>query len=236
MELIYWRSIMIVYGKQVVFYILEKHPKIIQQIFLTKEIDKKLFNKFMNTGAKIIRPDEQKAQSLARGGNHQGFLLDIGEFNFEEINEIKKKDFIVVLDGLTDVGNIGAIARTCYGLGVGGLVICGLKHFDMAPVVRTSSGTALDLPIALIQNSSDLANELKQLKFTLVGADASGYDVKTVEKGKGQKIALFLGNEGDGLSGKVTKKLDIKLSIKMANNFDSLNVSVAAGILIHSLI
>ena len=81
---------MIVYGKQVVFYILEKHPKIIQQIFLTKEIDKKLFNKFMNTGAKIIRPDEQKAQSLARGGNHQGFLLDIGEFNFEEINEIKK--------------------------------------------------------------------------------------------------------------------------------------------------
>jgi 23S rRNA (guanosine2251-2'-O)-methyltransferase len=227
---------MIVYGKQVVFYILEKHPKIIQQIFLTKELDKKLFNKFMNIGAKIIRPDEQKAQSLARGGNHQGFLLDIGEFHFEEIQEIKRKDFIVVLDGLTDVGNIGAIVRTCYALGVGGLVICGLKNFDMAPVVRTSSGTALDLPIALVQNSSDLANELKQLKFSLVGADTSGYDVKTIERTKGQKIALFLGNEGDGLSGKLAKKLDIKLSIKMSNDFDSLNVSVAAGILIHSLV
>ena len=187
---------MIVYGKQVVFYILEKHPSIIEQVFLTKELDKKLFKKFMDLGVKIIRPDEQKAQSLARGGNHQGFLLDIGEFNFEDINEIKKKDFVVVLDGLTDVGNIGAIARTCYGLGAGGLIICGLKHFDMAPVVRTSSGTALDLPIALIQNSSDLANELKQVKFTLVGADASGYDVKSVEKNNGQKIALFLGSEG----------------------------------------
>jgi 23S rRNA (guanosine2251-2'-O)-methyltransferase len=226
---------MIVYGKQIVFYILEKHPKLIKQIFLTKELDKKMFKKFMDIGVKVIRPDEKKAQSLARGGNHQGFLLEIEDFYFEEINEIKKKDFIVVLDGLTDVGNIGAIARTCYALGVGGLIICGIKNLDMAPVVRTSSGTALDLPITIIQNSSDLANELKQLKFTLAGADASGYDIKTIERSKGQKIALFLGNEGDGLSGKLVKKLDIKLSIKMENNFDSLNVSVAAGILIHSL-
>jgi 23S rRNA (guanosine2251-2'-O)-methyltransferase len=226
---------MIVYGKQVVFYILEKHPKIIQQIFLTKELDKKLFKKFMDVGVKIIRPDEQKAQSLARGGNHQGFLLDIGDFYFEEINEIKKKDFLVVLDGLTDVGNIGAIVRTCYALGAGGLIICGIKNLDMAPIVRTSSGTALDLPICFYQNSSDLANELKQVKFTLAGADSSGYDVKTVEKSNGQKIALFMGSEGDGLSGKLVKKLDIKLSIKMENDFDSLNVSVAAGILIHSI-
>ena len=79
-------------------------------------------------------------------------------------------------------------------------------------------------------------NELKQLGFTLVGADMNGVEVSTLSRQKGQKIALFLGSEGEGLSGKVKKKLDLKVSINMSNNFDSLNVSVAAGILIHSLI
>jgi 23S rRNA (guanosine2251-2'-O)-methyltransferase len=194
-----------------------------------------MFKKFMDVGVKITRPDNKKAQALARGGNHQGFLLEIDEYDYYDIAQIKTRDFIVVLDGLTDVGNIGAIVRSCYALGVDGLVICGLKNFNPAPVVRTSSGTMLDLPIALLENSADLANELKQQDFTLVGADIDGYDVKSVSREKGQKIALFLGNEGKGLSNKLKKKLDLKLSIKMENDFDSLNVSVAAGILIYAL-
>ena len=226
---------MIVYGKQIVFYILEKHPKIIKQIFLTKEIDKKLFNKFMDVGAKIVRPDNKKAQALAKGGNHQGFLLDIDEFEFAHMKGVKKSDFIVVLDGLSDVGNIGAIVRSCYAMGVDAIVICGLKNFYAAPIVRTSSGAMLDMPIAISYNSYDLANELKQVGFSLVGADMDGYEVKDIQREKNQKTALFLGNEGDGLSNKLKKKLDLKVSINMENNFDSLNVSVAAGILIYEL-
>ena len=226
---------MIVYGKQIVFYILEKHPKIIKQIFLTKEIDKKLFNKFMDVGAKIVRPDNKKAQALAKGGNHQGFLLDIDEFEFAHMKDVKKSDFIVVLDGLSDVGNIGAIVRSCYAMGVDAIVICGLKNFYAAPIVRTSSGAMLDMPIAISYNSYDLANELKQVGFSLVGADMDGYEVKDIQREKNQKTALFLGNEGDGLSNKLKKKLDLKVSINMENDFDSLNVSVAAGILIYEL-
>lgn len=226
---------MIVYGKQIVFYILEKYPNIIQEIFLTKELDKKLFKKFMDNGAKIIRPDNKKAQGLARGGNHQGFLLRINDFEFTDIKEIKKSEFIVVLDGLTDTGNIGAIIRTCYALGVNGVVVCGIKNLNMAPIVRTSSGAALDMPICTISNSFDLANELKQIGFSLVGASLDGYDIKTIQRENEQKVALFLGNEGDGLSNKLQKKLDLKVSIKMENNFDSLNVSVATGILVHAL-
>lgn len=226
---------MIVYGKQIVFYILEKYPNIIQEIYLTKELDKKLFKKFMDNGAKIIRPDNMKAQGMAKGGNHQGFLLKIDEFEFANIKDIKKGKFIVVLDGLTDTGNIGAIVRTCYALGVDGLVICGIKNLNLAPIIRTSSGSALDMPISTIANSYDLANELKQLDFSLVGADVTGYDVKTLQRNENQKVALFLGNESDGLSNKLLKKLDLKVSIEMQNNFDSLNVSVATGILVHSL-
>lgn len=226
---------MIVYGKQVVFYILENHPKLIKEIYLTKEIDKKLFKKFMDTGIKIIRPDSKKAQSLARGGNHQGFLLDIEEFEFTPIKDIKQNEFIVVLDGLSDVGNIGAIIRSCYALGVDSVVVCGLKNFNPAPVIRTSSGAMLDIPIATMQSSYDLANELKQVGFTLVGADMDGYEVKSITRENKQKTALFLGNESEGLSNKLKKKLDLKVSIGMKNNFDSLNVSVAAGILIYEL-
>ena len=226
---------MIVYGKQILFYILEKHPKMIKQIFLTKEIDKKLFNKFMDVGAKIVRPDNKKAQALAKGGNHQGFLLDIDEFEFAHMKDVKKSDFVVVLDGLSDVGNIGAIVRSCYAMGVDSVIISGLKNFYAAPIVRTSSGAMLDMPIAISYNSYDLANELKQVGFSLVGADMDGYEVKDIQREKNQKIALFLGNEGDGLSNKLKKKLDLKVAINMENDFDSLNVSVAAGILIYEL-
>jgi len=226
---------MIVYGKQIVFYILEKHPKMIKQIFLAKEIDKKLFNKFMDVGAKIVRPDNKKAQALAKGGNHQGFLLDIDEFEFAHMKDVKKSDFVVVLDGLSDVGNIGAIVRSCYAMGVDSIIISGLKNFYAAPIVRTSSGAMLDMPIAISYNSYDLANELKQVGFSLVGADMDGYEVKDIQREKNQKIALFLGNEGEGLSNKLKKKLDLKVAINMENDFDSLNVSVAAGILIYEL-
>jgi 23S rRNA (guanosine2251-2'-O)-methyltransferase len=189
----------------------------------------------MDNGAKIVRPDNMKAQGLARGGNHQGFLLKIDDFKFTSLKDIKNNDFVVVLDGLTDTGNIGAIVRTCYALGVGGIVICGIKNLNLAPIVRTSSGAAFDIPICTIANSYDLANELKQVGFSLVGADVEGYDIKSIEANKSQKIALFLGNESTGLSNKLIKKLDLKVSIKMQNDFDSLNVSVASGILIHSL-
>jgi len=226
---------MIVYGKQIVFYILEKYPNIIQEIYLAKELDKKLFKQFMDVGAKIVRPDNQKAQAMAKGGNHQGFLLKIDEFEFASLKDIKKNDFIVVLDGLTDTGNIGAIVRTCYALGVDAVVLCGLKHPYLAPIIRTSSGAALDMPIVNVFNSFDLANELKQVGFSLVGAESDGYDIKNIEANKDQKVALFLGNEGTGLSNKLSKKLDLKVSIKMHNDFDSLNVSVATGILVHAL-
>jgi len=226
---------MIVYGKQIVFYILEKHPKMIKQIFLAKEIDKKLFNKFMDVGAKIVRPDNKKAQALAKGGNHQGFLLDIDELEFAHMKDVKKSEFIVVLDGLSDVGNIGAIVRSCYAMGVDAIVICGHKNFYAAPIVRTSSGAMLDMPIAISYNSYDLANELKQVGFSLVGADMDGYEVKDIQREPNQKTALFLGNESDGLSNKLKNKLDLKVAIGMENNFDSLNVSVAAGILIYEL-
>jgi len=227
---------MIVYGKQIVFSILEKYPEIINEIYLAKECDKKIFSKFAKLNKKIIRPDSKKAQALAHGGNHQGFLLDIDEFSFVSFQKIKESRFIVILDGLTDIGNIGAIVRTSFALGVDSIIISGVKNINMAGVIRTSASAALDIPICLIPNSADVANELKQIDFKLIGANMDGIDIKQFQPISQDKYALFLGSEGRGLSNKIIKKLDHTVSIKMYNDFDSLNVSVAAGILIHSLV
>ena len=225
---------MIVYGKQIFLYILEKHPQIINAFMLSKEIDKKLFSQLTRVGKKIIKLDNKKAQALAQGGNHQGFFLDIEELQFADIAEIKKTNFIVVLDGLTDVGNIGAITRTAYSLGVDAIVVSGVKSLKTQAIIRSSSGAMLDMPFCLYPNSLDIANELKQTGFSLVGAHMDGEDLDSFNA-KSDKIALFLGSEGRGLSKRVVNKLDFKVSIEMVREFDSLNVSVAAGILIYKL-
>jgi len=227
---------MIIYGKQIVLYVLENHPSIVEEVLFSKEIDQKVFSKFLKLGKKIIKLDNKKAQGLAKGGNHQGFFLKLKEFDYTPINEMKRNNFIVVLDGLTDVGNIGAITRTAYALGIDGVVAAGVKTLNESGVIRTSSGAMLDMPFSLYPNSVDLANELKQSGYALIGATMDGTDLKkygTITKD--DRVALFLGSEGLGLSKKIISKLDLKVSIGMENNFDSLNVSVAAGILMYNL-
>jgi 23S rRNA (guanosine2251-2'-O)-methyltransferase len=227
---------MIIYGKQVVLYILDRHSKIINEVFLTKQIDKKLFNKFAKLGKKIVRLDNKKAQALAHGGNHQGFLLDIKEFDYISLSQIKRQNFVLILDGLTDIGNIGAIIRTAYALGVGGVVVCGINNLNISAVIRTSSGAMLDIPVCLVKNNLDVLNELSQVGFSLVGANVNGIEVTHfMQLNENSKIALILGNEGKGFSKKVFDKLDFKVKISMSNDFDSLNVSVACGILVYYL-
>ena len=227
---------MIIYGKQIVLYVLDKHPNLIEEVFLTKEIDNKLFSRFAKLDKKIHKLDNQKAQALAKGGNHQGFILKLTHVEYTSIKDFKAMNFILVLDGVTDVGNIGAIARTAYSLGIEGLIAADIKTVNDSGILRTSSGALLDLPFMVHPRSADLASELIDCGFTLIGATTDGVDLKKYGKiEKTDKVALFLGSEGTGISPKVSKKLDLKVSIAMEHEFDSLNVSVAAGILIYNL-
>jgi len=213
---------MIVYGKRVVEYLTQKHADIVQELLIAKKLDKKELNRLKKFKINFI--DNKTAQKISRNGNHQGYFAKI---SFEptqwEINGNK----IVVLDGVTDMGNIGAIVRTSYALGVDLLIITGIKELKWPQVIRTSAGAALDMKIMVYENILDLINILKTKNYLLAGADMGGEC-----KVKADKIALIMGNEGEGLRKKVKEKLDKILSIQMHNGFDSLNVSVAAGILI----
>lgn len=220
---------MIIYGKQIFLFMLDKYPQMIEEIYLTKEVDKKLFSRLVKLNVEIKRPDNMKAQALARGGNHQGFLLKVSEYEFTPFSEIKNGDFVLVLAGVTDVGNIGAIVRTAYALGVSGVVISMVKQVNAEGIIRSSSGTMLDMPVALSKDIGTVINELKQSSFSVYGADMSGEDVRDC-KFEGKK-ALVLGSEGMGLTNKVLNMCDKKIKIKMQREFDSLNVSVASALL-----
>lgn len=220
---------MTLFGKQIFFHILQRHPELIEEIYLAKEIDKKLFAQIVKANKKIIKLDPKKAQALSRGGNHQGFLMRITPISFSLLDEVKKSDFLLVLVGLTDVGNIGAIIRSAYALGVDGVVISGIRHLALEGVVRTSSGAALEMPIVMMPDTLTLLNELKQVGFTSYAADMSGVDVR--EMHFGDKKVLLMGSEGEGLSNKIVKSCDSTVKIMMDREFDSLNVSAAAAIL-----
>ncbi|MBL0721059.1 MAG: 23S rRNA (guanosine(2251)-2'-O)-methyltransferase RlmB [Sulfurovum sp.] len=223
---------MIIYGKQVCLYALKHHISAIKTVYLAKKglLSQPLFDEYK---PKIKFLEEKWAQSMSKGGNHQGILLDIEDFEETPLSQIKNSNFIVVLDGLTDVGNIGAIVRSAYAMGADAVIATGVKRLYYSAITRTSSGTLLDMPFLVKNNIADILNELHQVEFVIYGASIDGEAIENTIFEK--KRVLVLGSEGDGLSKKAKAKIHKSISIKMHNSFDSLNVSAAGAILIHRM-
>jgi 23S rRNA (guanosine2251-2'-O)-methyltransferase len=228
---------MIIYGKQVCLYALTHHFDKIKTLYIANKsanskdvLPKDLFHKYHD---KIKFLEEKWAKSMCKGGNHQGILVEIDDLTQTSFNNIKQSDFILVLDGLTDVGNIGAIVRTAYALGVDSIIMTGVNNLNLSAITRTSSGAMLDMDFMINKNILDHINELSQLGFIFYGAMMDGIDINKLEFN--QKRVLVLGNEGDGISKKITKKLNQKVSIEMKHEFNSLNVNSAGSILIHRM-
>jgi 23S rRNA (guanosine2251-2'-O)-methyltransferase len=220
---------MIIYGKQVCLYALESHKALIKTVYIAKRgiLPQKLYDQYKS---RIKFLENRWAQSMAKGGNHQDILVEIEEFSQSNLSTIKEGDFILLLDTITDSGNIGAIVRTAFALGVDGIIATGVKSLNLASVVRTSSGALLDMPFMITPNALDVLNELKQVGFTIYGASMDGTPINKYQFK--QKKVLVLGSEGEGISKRVKSKIDEMVSIEMKREFNSLNVSVAAGILI----
>ena len=223
---------MIIYGKQVCLYALEHKEAYIKTVYVAKKniLPQELFHKYHD---KIKFLEEKWAQSMAKGGNHQGILVEMNVYKQADFSSIKKSSFVVILDGLTDVGNIGAIVRSAYALGADAIIASGVKHLNFAAIARTSSGALLDMPFMVTPNILDNMNELSQVGFTFYGASMDGENIH--ETTFASKRALVMGSEGKGISKKVTSRINTMVSIEMKHAFDSLNVSAAAAILIHRM-
>jgi 23S rRNA (guanosine2251-2'-O)-methyltransferase len=201
----------------------------IKTLYLAKEIEKKEYSRLMKMGFEVKRVPNEAAQKMCKNASHQGFLAEISDYKPYTYQLFLQKKFVLVLSGLTDVGNIGAIVRSAYALGVDAIIACGVKQLAFDGIVRTSTGALFDMPFAIETNVHDVLNDFKMSGFTLYGAEMGGRDIRDVTVN--EKRVLVLGSEGQGLSSRVSSKLDEVVSIQMAHKFDSLNVSVAGAIL-----
>lgn len=220
---------MLIYAKQPVNYVINNFPEKIKTLYLAKEIEKKEYSRLMKMGFEIKRIPSDAAGAMCKNASHQGILAEVDEYDLHDYKLFLDKEFVLVLSSLTDVGNIGAIIRSAYALGVDAVVACGVKKLPLEAIMRTSTGALYEIPFAIEQNIHNVLNDFKTSGFTSYGAEMGGEDIRDISPTK--KRVLVLGSEGEGLSNRVSSKLDKIVSIKMSHEFDSLNVSVAGAIL-----
>lgn len=194
--------------------------------------------------AKIIVVEVEKSKlDNMTSENHQGVIAIVPPFDYCEIEDIldlareKKEDpFVMILDGIEDPHNLGAIIRTSEAAGVSGIIIPKDRSVEVNPtVIKTSVGAIDNIPVSQVTNLSRTIEDLKKEGFWIVGtALEDSVDYRDIDyKGK---IALVIGNEGKGISRIVRESCDFIAKIPMYGKVNSLNASVASGIMIYEVV
>lgn len=179
---------------------------------------------------------------MSKTGKHQGVIAFCAAYEYASIEDMlnlakeKKEDpFIFLLDNIEDPHNLGAIIRTANLAGAHGVIIPKRRAVGLTAVVaKTSAGALNYTPVAKVTNLSAAIEELKKKGLWFVCADMNG-DVMYKLNLKGP-IGLVIGNEGEGVSRLVKEKCDFMAAIPMKGEIDSLNASVAAGILAYEIV
>jgi len=185
---------------------------------------------------------KQRLDEMSKTGMHQGVIAYAAAYDYAEVSDIlnaakeKGEDpFIFILDNIEDPHNLGAIIRTANLAGAHGVIIPKRRAVGLtATVVRTSAGAINFTPVAKVTNISNTIDELKKDGLWFVCADMDGETMYNLDL-KGP-IGLVIGNEGEGVSRLVKEKCDFVASIPMKGNIDSLNASVAAGVLAYEIV
>ena len=185
---------------------------------------------------------ERLDQLSETGGKHQGVIAICAAYEYAEVEDIMEAakargeaPFVFILDGIEDPHNLGAIIRTANQAGAHGVIIPKRRAVGLTPTVaRTSAGAINYTPVAKVTNITNTMKELKDQGMWFVCADMDGtvmYDLNLTGP-----IGLVIGSEGDGVSALVKKNCDMVASIPMKGDIDSLNASVAAGVLAYEIV
>lgn len=185
---------------------------------------------------------KERLDSMSKTGKHQGVIAYAAAYEYAEVDDILEAarekgepPFIFILDNIEDPHNLGAIIRTANLAGAHGVIIPKRHAVGLtATVARTSAGTLNYTPVAKVTNISATIEELKKEGLWFVCADMGGETMYNLDL-KGA-IGLVIGNEGEGVSRLVKEKCDFIASIPMKGNIDSLNASVAAGVLAYEIV
>ena len=185
---------------------------------------------------------KERLDQLSETGKHQGVIAISAAYDYAEVDDILKKaeekgeaPFIIILDGIEDPHNLGAIIRTANQAGAHGIIIPKRRAVGLTPTVaRTSAGAINYTPVAKVTNITQTIKDLKEKGMWFVCADMDGttmYDLNLTGS-----IGLVIGNEGEGVSKLVKENCDMIASIPMKGDIDSLNASVATGVLAYEIV
>ena len=228
---------MLVYGRNVAKEILKKNKKI-EKIILQEGFDDKEIKSLIENGDFRVEVKAKRDIDRLADGVHQGIILYIPDYKYKTLSEVLETEpqFVVLLDHLEDPHNLGAIIRTCEAAGVDAIVMPKDRQVTInATVMKTSVGTLDNMNIVLVTNLVQAMEELKKAGFWIVGtALENSVDYREIDYSG--KIGLVIGNEGSGMSRLVTKTCDFIAKIPMYGTTNSLNASVAAGIMIYEVV
>lgn len=201
-----------------------------------------LVSKLKSSGALINYVKKQKLDQMSVTGKHQGVIARCAAYQYYELDDIFRKaeekgedPFVFILDEIEDPHNLGAIIRTANLAGAHGVIIPKHRAAGLTAVVAKASAGALNYtPVVKVTNISKTIEELKDRGLWFACADMDG-EVMYRANLKGP-IGLVIGNEGSGVSRLVKDKCDYVISIPMKGDIDSLNASVAAGVIAFEIV
>lgn len=186
--------------------------------------------------------EKDRLDKMSQTGRHQGVIANAAAYEYAQVEDIlqaardkNEAPFIFILDGIEDPHNLGAIIRTANLSGAHGVIIPKRRAAGLtATVLKTSAGALNYTPVAKVTNIATTIEDLKKEGLWFVCADMGGEVMYNLDL-KGA-IGLVIGNEGEGVSRLVREKCDFVASIPMKGNIDSLNASVAAGVLAYEIV
>ena len=190
----------------------------------------------------IQEVDRQRLDEISQSGAHQGVIAYVTPYHYAEVEDMLARakergeaPFLVVLDEITDPHNLGAVIRTAECCGAHGVIIPKRRSVGLTPAaIKASAGAVEYLPVAKVTNIVRTLEDLKQRGIWIAGADVQGTGY-TVQDLRGP-IALVIGSEGKGIGRLIREKCDFLIKIPLKGRIESLNASVAAGILMYEVV
>ncbi len=233
-----------IWGANPVLEALRANPERIERILmqdggLGPKLAAEVFTRVRDAGIRVDKVDRDRLSSMSDGGVHQGIAAEVRQFDYLELDTLIKiskgsprSPLIVVLDGIQDPHNLGAIIRSAHAFGAHGVVIARDRAAGVTGVVAKSSAGAIEYcPVARVTNIARALEELKKADFWTVAADPDGDRTLWAADLKGP-IVVVVGAEGPGVRDGVMKQCDFRVQIPMVGKVASLNASVSAGVLL----
>jgi 23S rRNA (guanosine2251-2'-O)-methyltransferase len=231
---------MIIYGVNPVLEAIRSHPERVRYVGVAREQSarhQRLIAEAKTKGVSVRNLAADQVDRLAGRGVHNGVVAEVSEHAYADFDDVIATDttkFVLILDGITDPQNLGAILRVADGFGVQLVVIPEHDSVGLTPAaVKASAGASAWVPVAEVTNLARAIEALQKRGFWVYGAAAEG-DAPSAIDFSG-RVALVLGNEGKGIRRNVLEHCDRVVTIPMRGHVDSFNVATAAAVLCYEV-